>query len=398
MRRKPRVAIIRGPLLNPFEMQSYEPLRNEFDITAFKPHITQFETGSMGLAKQTLWCPIAGQIPFERGRRQWQAARDLIQGDTFSFCGMRDQLKGFDLYHLKDQSFCYSFEAALARRRYGGKLVVTQLENIPFLNEEKFMERHIKKTVRENADLFLAASEGARQTLLQEGVPDFKIRRISNSIDTDHFTPGSRDSRLASSLGIPSGAFTLMYVGRLAGSKGTFGLLEAFRRMYQSDSKLHLLLVGKDEEGVEEWVKRYHLDSRIHLTGFVSYKEMPRYYRLADLVILPSLTRKRWKEQFGYVLAEAMACGIPTMGSDSGAIPEVIGREEMIFKEGSVESIRKILEIQRHRPLGSVKKWVRKRSVELFSSKRLTEFLRKTYNELLCETSGTHPPAPFRTF
>jgi len=389
-----RIAIIRGPLLNPFEMQSYEPLQNEFDITAFKPHVTHFETESIHLPQQTLWCPIAGKIPFERGRRQWQAVQDHLKGDTFSFCGMRDHLKGFDLIHLKDQSFCYSFEAALARRKYGGKLVVTQLENIPFLNEEKFMERHIKKTVRENADLFLAASEGARMTLMEEGIPEAKIRRIANSIDTAFFIPGPRDAALAASLQIPSGAFTVIYVGRLARSKGVFSLLDAFRGIYRSNPSLHLLLVGKDEEKIGDWVNQTHLGSRVHLGGVVPYEQMPRFYRLADLLVLPSLTRKRWREQFGYVLAEAMACGVPTAGSDSGAIPEVIGRKEMIFKEGSVQALQKLLGEQSHRSLSPLKIWARKRAVSLFSSKRLTEFLRNTYNELLCESPVPNP----RTF
>ena len=260
------------------------------------------------------------------------------------------------------------------------------------------MERHIKNTVRENADLFLAASEGARQTLLQEGVSDRKIRRISNSIDTDHFKPGPKDPKLLSSLGIPPNAFAIIYVGRLAKSKGVFTLLEAFREMRKSDSSFHLLLVGKDEEGVEGWVKSFHLESSVHRVGFISYQEMPRYYRLADLLVLPSLTRKRWKEQFGYVLAETMACGVPAIGSDSGAIPEVIGKRELIFKEGSVEGLRKLMEIQRRQPAEAHKKWVRARAVSLFSSKVLTEFLRNTYNELLCEAPAPHSDLLTRTY
>jgi glycosyltransferase involved in cell wall biosynthesis len=307
-------------------------------------------------------------------------------------------LRGFDLYHVKDQSFCFSFEAALARRQFGGRLIVTQMENIPFLNEEKFMERHIKNTVRENADLFLAASEGARQTLLREGVSDKKIRRISNSIDTDHFKPGPKDKNLLSSLGIPSRALTIIYVGRLARSKGVFTLLDAFREMHKSDPGLHLLLVGKDEEGIEGWVKFNRLESHIHRAGFIPYKEMPRYYRLADLLVLPSLTRKRWKEQFGYVLAESMACGVPAIGSDSGAIPEVIGKRELIYKEGSVQDLNKVLEAQKRHPIPGLKKWVRARALNLFSSIVLTEFLRNTYNELLCEAPVPHLGHLTRTY
>jgi glycosyltransferase involved in cell wall biosynthesis len=161
--------------------------------------------------------------------------------------------------------------------------------------------------------------------------------------------------------------------------------------MSREDPSVHLLLIGKDEEGIGGWVGSSGLESRVHLAGWVAYQDMPRYYRTADLLVLPSLTRKRWKEQFGYVLAEAMACGLPAAGSDSGAIPEVIGRAEMIFKEGSVEGIRKVLEAQRRRPLGPVKKWVRSRAVSLFSSKRLTEILRDTYHELLRESKVPSP-------
>ena len=50
--------------------------------------------------------------------------------------------------------------------------------------------------------------------------------------------------------------------------------------------------------------------------------------------MLPSLTRPNWKEQFGRVLIEAMASGVPVIGSDSGAIPDVIGQAGLIFPEG----------------------------------------------------------------
>src|SRR3989344_5802087 len=70
--------------------------------------------------------------------------------------------------------------------------------------------------------------------------------------------------------------------------------------------------------------------------GFVktiNYKEMNRYISAFDVLVLPSITMPRWKEQFGHVLIEAMACGVPVIGSDSGEIPRVIGNAGLIFKE-----------------------------------------------------------------
>jgi glycosyltransferase involved in cell wall biosynthesis len=68
--------------------------------------------------------------------------------------------------------------------------------------------------------------------------------------------------------------------------------------------------------------------------------EMPARPRALDALVLPSLTRPNWKEQFGRVLVEAMACGVPVVGSDSGEIPHVVGEAGLIFPEGDVEALR----------------------------------------------------------
>src|SRR5260221_14335510 len=58
-----------------------------------------------------------------------------------------------------------------------------------------------------------------------------------------------------------------------------------------------------------------------------------------DALVLRSLTTPVWKEQFGRVLTEAMACGVPVVGSSSGAIPEVIGEAGLIFPEGDAAAL-----------------------------------------------------------
>jgi len=72
--------------------------------------------------------------------------------------------------------------------------------------------------------------------------------------------------------------------------------------------------------------------------------EMPSYYNRLDVLVLPSLTRPNWKEQFGRVLIEAMACGVPVVGSDCGEIPNVIGQAGLIFPEGDADELRARLE------------------------------------------------------
>ena len=74
--------------------------------------------------------------------------------------------------------------------------------------------------------------------------------------------------------------------------------------------------------------------------GLVPSTEAPRYYREIDVLVLPSLTRPNWVEQFGRVLIEAMACGVAVVGSSSGEIPWVIGDAGVIFPEGDADALR----------------------------------------------------------
>jgi glycosyltransferase involved in cell wall biosynthesis len=70
---------------------------------------------------------------------------------------------------------------------------------------------------------------------------------------------------------------------------------------------------------------------------------MPEVLNEMDVLVLPSRTGQYWKEQFGRVLVEAMACGVPVIGSSSGAIPAVIGEAGLVVPEGDIQGFRDAL-------------------------------------------------------
>jgi glycosyltransferase involved in cell wall biosynthesis len=377
------VAILRGALLSPFEMQSFVPLEREYDLTAFTPHHTRFDLTRVPIARQSLWCPLEAREAFRDGKREAQLLRDRLTHSTHSYCGLAQRLGGFDLMHTADSYYCFSFEAALAKRRTGAGLLVTQWENIPHKNERRFRERHIKRTLQREADLFLAVSEGARGVLRAEGVEESRIRKVYPGVDTGHFRPGPADRVLRKSLGIPKNVWVALFVGRLSQDKGVFTLLEAFQTVWAQIPEAHLVLVGHDEDGVGEYVEDRAMGSRVHLAGFVPYDRMPALYRQADLLVLPSLTRRGWMEQFGMVQAEAMACGVPAVGSDSGAIPEVIGDAGWVFPPGDTAALAGKLIAARRMKRETAARKARDRAVRLFSVETSSRGISAAYEETL---------------
>ena len=83
-----------------------------------------------------------------------------------------------------------------------------------------------------------------------------------------------------------------------------------------------------------------NIADRVTFLGQVPSTQMPSLYHKIDVLALPSLTRPNWKEQFGRVLVEAMCSGVPVIGSDSGAIPSVIGDAGLVVPENNSQALR----------------------------------------------------------
>jgi glycosyltransferase involved in cell wall biosynthesis len=147
---------------------------------------------------------------------------------------------------------------------------------------------------------------------------------VGNGVDTRLFSPGLQDPGQPQRSG---DSFRIGYAGRLVEEKGLEVLLEAVGSLPTPRS---LVLSGEGP-----FLERMLRAPFVKWAGNVRREELPAFYRGLDALVLPSHTTPRWKEQFGRVLVEAQACGVPVVGSSSGAIPEVIGDAGLIFPEGN---------------------------------------------------------------
>jgi starch synthase len=308
----PRVAVLRGEWLNPFELQNYVPLVGTYDVFGIGARDGYYQLRSPRL-------PIVRLHSLGRSR----VARRVLGDRSARLFGLERVLAGCAVVHSAETFLPISEQAAKARARQQFKLVLTCWENIPFLHEDDPLIVERKAIVREATDLFLAVTDAARQALLLENVPSERIAVQPVGVDRSVFRPTERDRSLLEKWGIPDGWSTMLYCGRLIREKGVVDLVRAVARV--PGTVLVLVGEGPERTRLEAVARAQGTSDRLRFVGAVDYGEMSRLYASADVFCLPSVATPYWQEQFGMVLVEAMACGTPIVTTATGSIPEVVG-------------------------------------------------------------------------
>lgn len=129
-------------------------------------------------------------------------------------------------------------------------------------------------------------------------------------------------------------AFTIGYVGRLMPAKGLLVLIDALAQIKNENWRFLIVGDGPERSAMENKLTSYGLLDRCEFAGAVPYDETPEYFQKLDVLVVPTTTTKKIREQFGRVIIEAMACEVPVIGSTCGAIPEVIADAGLISPEG----------------------------------------------------------------
>jgi glycosyltransferase involved in cell wall biosynthesis len=124
----------------------------------------------------------------------------------------------------------------------------------------------------------------------------------------------------------------------LTAEKGVDVLLESAARL-DGDWRLRFVGSGPLRDVIPARAAELGIGERVSVEPGVPSTDVPARLRELDVLVLPSLTTPSWKEQFGRVLQEAMACAVPVIGSDSGEIPHVIGDAGLIVPEGDAEAL-----------------------------------------------------------
>lgn len=134
----------------------------------------------------------------------------------------------------------------------------------------------------------------------------------------------------------------LVFVGRLVSDKGLDVLIDALAILRDSNLLTHLTIAGDGPERprLEKQIAQLNLQSMVTLVGQRSSKQLVEMLNQHSILVVPS----RWREPFGIVALEAIACGCVVVGSDGGGLAEAIGPCGMTFRNGDSRDLSVVLE------------------------------------------------------
>jgi len=184
-----------------------------------------------------------------------------------------------------------------------------------------------------------ACSEESRELLRAKGF-DKPVAIVPFGVNTEAFAYRRAGTRI-------DHALTIGFVGRMLPGKGLGVLADALPRIANENWKLLVVGEGPERKRFEQALVERSLIDRAEFVGAVPYEEVPDYYHRMDMLVMPTRTTKRIREQFGRVLVEAMSSGVPVLGTTCGAIPEVLASAGMIVAEDDAaamgEALRQLL-------------------------------------------------------
>jgi glycosyltransferase involved in cell wall biosynthesis len=160
------------------------------------------------------------------------------------------------------------------------------------------------------------------------------MRVISPGVDVARFRPDPlARARVRGSYGWHDGTPVVGFVGRFVEQKGC-RLLMAILEQLRTPWRALFVGGGPLESELRAWAARH--DGRVRIESSVPHDDVHAYLSAMDLLCAPSQTTPQWREQFGRMLIEAFACGVPVVASDSGEIPHVVGDAGIVVAEKDV--------------------------------------------------------------
>jgi len=200
--------------------------------------------------------------------------------------------------------------------------------------------KYFESSVLKKSDFIVVLSHYTADRLYKvHGIPPHKIIVIPGGVDLRRFRPSNNKAQLRVSLGLPKDLLILLTVRNLVPRMGLENLITAFKMVLSHRQDLLLIICGEGplELALEKHARSLGIAESIRFTGHIPESKLPRFYQMADFFILPT----RELEGFGLVTVEALASGLPVLGTPVGATKEILTKlgPQYLFDDATAHSI-----------------------------------------------------------
>ena len=254
------------------------------------------------------------------------------------FRNLESALEDVDAINAAELFTFMSRQCSMISSRLKIKFVASVWQTIPNHLLYNFLPPYVNNTrfVINRTQLFLALTKKAISYLQSLRVPSDKIRLLYPGVDLQLFKPSAHRREDSS--------FIVLFVGRLERQKGIITLVSAFLQFAQENPDAQLWIIGRGKLLPEIVWHSKRSPNIIYKGSNLSQRLIIATYQRCDALCLPTSDYqiagiKIWEEQFGMVLVEAMACQLPILATNNGAIPEILGHNNIIVPQDSTRGL-----------------------------------------------------------
>lgn len=255
------------------------------------------------------------------------------------YTGIRKAFKASrpDVVLLMEEPYSlFAWQILAVKRRLApvAKVLIYTWDNLTYgfqhIYRPHWLYRYIDQSTLDQVDAVLCANSESMDVLRSKGFRKL-IRLVWHGVELKQFQ--------TQSVGDHAG-FVIGYLGRILKAKGIDDLLSIIPDLPEYVTAT-IVGNGPDRDFFQSMVKNLHIEDRVRFLDGITPECVPGILSGFDCVVLPSRTTATWKEQFGRVIVEAMSAGVPVIGANSGAIPEVINHAGLIYEEGDRNELLK---------------------------------------------------------